>query len=410
MDIHQIWLGDPMPPRIESATAAIRAAAEKAGHRYSLWDEFTLSAAFGDEFGYTLITSAKSTMPPARWYALMSDWARWRLLAEYGGLYLDTDTELTTSALPASADLGVADINLHTYKDTMLETGAIYAKGERGKKAAALAANLATLRMTAVGDIGAQLQKTRLPSLIGPYWMWETVFPAWRNKGFSYAAINPAVASCTNLSAALHHWGAWSWNLDKSAPLHDVETHRRNGPIYTPRRIVTKPQATKEPSLFSAPAGAERIVIFSNVTSFDPARVPVRAGDWCIHINRAAHAAAAMSVPNTWHTLFVRHGSNHGTGYTWHTPPAGFNGYQSVVFYFNAPPTAWMQEYRLNAKSSNPTSGFCCFQYARAAAPHLPLILAGFAPDSDISYRWPEHDWQYEANYYKKHNITIIRP
>lgn len=182
----------------------------------------------------------------------------------------------------------------------------------------------------------------------------------------------------------------------------------RNGPVYTPRTItVQRPQSG---TLFQAPAGAQRIVIFSNVANFDPARIPLKAGDWCIHINRAAHASAAMAVPGTWHTLFIRHGGNHGTGFIWHTPPAGFNGYRSVVFYYHAPTAVWMQEYRLHAKSGNPTSGFICYQNARAAAPHLPLILAGFAPDSDISYRWPEHDWQYEADYYKQHHVTIFRP
>lgn len=167
----------------------------------------------------------------------------------------------------------------------------------------------------------------------------------------------------------------------------------------------------KQPSIFFPPREARRVIVFANVKSFDVSSVGLLPGDWCIHINHAVHAQRAMKQRGTWHSLFVRHGKNMGTGYLWHSPGSHEGFYQ--VIYFNGglmPGRAWLREYRLNSTPANPTSGFICYQEAKAACPNLPVILAGFSPETDVSYRWPGHGWQYESEYYRKNNVPIIRP
>lgn len=403
-----------MPPRIAADTQKIAAAAQTAGWNYRLWTEEAVRRQWGEETAWKLISSLRGTAPLAMYASLLSDWVRWRVLAEYGGLYLDTDTTLTTSTLPREETWHVADIATHTRRGGRMETGCIAAMGERGMGAAGAACKAVEARLAALGDMNAALNTYRLPYLIGPQWVMTECREALAAAGYSMAALPSVLASCSNPRAVLYHWGAWSWHRQgQGETLEQQETRRnrrRNGPVYTPRTIGTEKPQQGDP-LFSVPSGTKRIVIFSNVPGFDPARAELREGDLCIHINKAIHAAAAMAVLGTVHTLFVRHGHNVGSGYKWHAT-TNFDGYRSVIFHGSTPrgEEPWLADYRRGAGTGNATSGFICYQHARAAAPNIPIVLAGFAPGEDIGYRWPQHGWQYEAEYYATHHVNLIHP
>ncbi|MBQ2379729.1 MAG: hypothetical protein II295_04975 [Akkermansia sp.] len=40
--------------------------------------------------------------------------------------------------------------------------------------------------------------------------------------------------------------------------------------------------------------------------------------------------------------------------------------------------------------------------------PDAEVVLVNFLPDGDNgSYKWHKHAWQYEAEYYRKHDVPI---
>ena len=48
------------------------------------------------------------------------------------------------------------------------------------------------------------------------------------------------------------------------------------------------------------------------------------------------------------------------------------------------------------------------YQLLREQYPDAEVALVNFKPDGDNgSYKWHKHDWQYEAEYYRKHDVSI---
>ena len=48
------------------------------------------------------------------------------------------------------------------------------------------------------------------------------------------------------------------------------------------------------------------------------------------------------------------------------------------------------------------------YQLLREQYPDAEVALVNFLPDGDNgSYKWHKHDWQYEAEYYRKHEVPI---
>lgn len=162
------------------------------------------------------------------------------------------------------------------------------------------------------------------------------------------------------------------------------------------------------------PAGAKRILVFANTEG----RVPsgfVRAGDLCIHINKARHKSEVMSIPGTWHELVVRHGNaRNGVKPTWHTPD-DMTGFCCVHF----TPTVkgwscseWWKEYKRKCGKC-PTSGFIVYTAVKEAVEdsgrNMQVLLMGFDPAHDCgSYRADVHGWEYEASVYNAEKAVRV--
>ena len=156
------------------------------------------------------------------------------------------------------------------------------------------------------------------------------------------------------------------------------------------------------------PPGVRRVVIFSNVPGVD-ARTVLKPGDWVVHINRARYFTAVRDIPGVAHTLVVRRGRDHRTGrMVWYEPPSTA-GFSQVLRVRDVPMRShrrWWQEYCREHPGKCPTTGFICWHLAREAAPGLPMMLVGFNPGTDCgTYRWPGHDWEYEAYFYAHEGI-----
>lgn len=93
MNIHQIWLGGDMPEQETRWTDGVFEGAIRAGHAYYLFGDETISARFGNEPAWAWFNELLDcpAAPRAQVLTLMSDYYRFRVMAELGGLYLDTD-------------------------------------------------------------------------------------------------------------------------------------------------------------------------------------------------------------------------------------------------------------------------------------------------------------------------------
>lgn len=163
------------------------------------------------------------------------------------------------------------------------------------------------------------------------------------------------------------------------------------------------------------PPDAKRIIILSNVTEgFSVADIGLQEKDVCIHINRAVHAEEAMAVPGTYHILMVRHGKDkENGGWKWFAPDT-IRGYYHVLFtpvHDSFATLPWWKAYASATHGKVPSTGFMAYKTVKGEAPHLPVILAGFDPGVDHGTpMFAGHAWNYEALYYEKNGVTIIRP
>lgn len=160
------------------------------------------------------------------------------------------------------------------------------------------------------------------------------------------------------------------------------------------------------------PKGAKRILIFSNCKGSVPAGY-VKAGDLCVHINKATHWSEVKDIAGTWHELIVRHGNKTDAGKpTWFNP-AVLDGFDCIHF----TPTingwgsaAWWRRY-VSECGKNPTSGFLAYRAANMVnVDKLPVVLMGFNPAGDGgTYKAPQHGWEYEAKVYEKEKAVIVQ-
>lgn len=186
-------------------------------------------------------------------------------------------------------------------------------------------------------------------------------------------------------------------------------------------RQAEPPAATADPRksvaalVLRMPRGVQRVVVLSNVVQGWPAeRIGLRAGDLCIHLNRAAHAAEAMAVEGVHHWLLCRHAvARAALGYRWYTP-ASMEGFERVLFLHDAELCAgltWWAEWRQLSGGKPATTGFIAANICRDLWPELPLVLAGFAPGVyHGTPLWSGHAWQLEAAWYARKNFNLIPP
>ena len=69
---------------------------------------------------------------------------------------------------------------------------------------------------------------------------------------------------------------------------------------------------------------------------------------------------------------------------------------------------AWMKDYR-HATGYHPSTGWIAYRLLREQFPAARITLVDFCPDGDIgTYKWPKHDWVWEAVFYRKHGVEVV--
>ena len=452
--VHQIWVGSEMPEKEKGWVAGVKAVAEAAGWEHRLWGWAELEMAYGGEPLARVWRRLMADFPMPTTYTLMSDYYRLRVLADGGGVYLDTDFSAT--GWPEWPEEG-ADVYVlgEFFTRTSPCNGFYYCRRPViMHHAARLAAKrlLDVLPPDAVDLPSRYVAMVRrdnrgggLPNKgIGPGFMRRCVLPFWRHHGVSIDFIPAAMVGHRQWEtpSALTHHGTAHWHeggkKDNDPFWADLATradaitaannaaqrplHLRpcGGVIVPPRSGFAKPaqpargQAADIPPQFHIPRDVRRLIVLSNVTTgFAPDMLPLQSGDLVIHCNHARHREAAMRVKGTRHWLFVRHGKGRDPrGWHWYHEGT-FDGFEKVFFVDDASmmqPFRWWRDFRAICKKS-PTTGFIAANIMRETAPHLPLLLAGFDPGVNHGTpQWEGHDWEVEAKWYTARKFALYRP
>ena len=466
--LHQIWLGSCLPKHMQPWAASMRKLAAALGMQYNLADRNWLECHYALSPAWALLSAALDFLPNPTTASLISDWFRLRALAdEPGCIYADTDfiCQQTPTWRP-TAD--IAFFGEKAYSE-QLATGLTWCNGERGQAAAALMVREVEARLAQrLGSPTAPDFRSRfveavrtdkgkgvsLLDIIGPRYVRDAVFPKLTAAGFTIEAIprevsaNKSKLRCLDVRPSIVHVGCGSWrvrtgwdeanakaeaeeavekrkqetrqNLLASLPPHLMPQGRAilpDSPATASSNAAAPDVPAEVRSLLDVPKDAKRVVVFSNVTKGFP-DVPslLRPGDWCIHLNRAAHMQEALQVEGTHHALIVRHGRNPETKLRiWYIPPVrDFEGAEQVIFVNDHIPATnrpWWKRYHQECPEKCPTTGFIAANLMRDLAPHLPLLLVGFDPATPHgTMRWKGHAWKNEAEWYARMGFHTLPP
>lgn len=419
MMIHQIWLGAEMPAEQRADAERLSRACARARVEYKLWGQEELWARYGTEPAVRELDRLRPHLPAARFASLASDYFRWRVLVEAGGLYLDTDTQLTAHELPELPAEG--DLWLHGKEGSeWVETGFILARGQRGQQAAERICSAVADKLRGVTAEHAA-RKWGLLTAAGPRWFTREVLPELRAVGYRVGVVPQGLASTGSSAAAFWHYGRGAWINARGAAMPAPDTRpawqRPRATVVLPERRRKTEDAEVVPEVlrahFALPEGTRRVVLLANsVRGFCAEDAGLREGDLVVHFSRARHKERAMELaPSAVHWLICRSGGKRPRN--WYTP-ANFDGFERVLFLDAAAQLhrcAFQRAYSLTNPGKSPTTGFIAAALFRALHPGEELVLAGFDPGvSHGSPMYEGHAWQYEAEYYLRNNFNLIKP
>ena len=170
------------------------------------------------------------------------------------------------------------------------------------------------------------------------------------------------------------------------------------------------PRPTQQTRLLAKPAC--RIWLFANAPKGDFRSLGIEPDDLLVFLNRAKPFEHLRDLPNR-RILIVRRNSREKN---WFIPYGKekeiFRLFEDVLLLSDKALTKerkWFTEYKNATNNASPTTGWIAYHLLRDEYPEAEITLVNFKPDGDNgSYKWYKHDWKYEAEYYRKHNIPIL--
>lgn len=237
--VHQIWIGSAMPEAERGWVDGVRRAATAAGWEHRLWGWEELLKAFGEEPVADVFRRAFAlpgeVISPAVVASLACDYYRSRVLAEAGGVYLDTDFECRGpwpdfEELLAAA--GVEVLGLEEFFSPVMCAGFFAAADGRAMRLAADAAAEYLLRELppyAVNFAAKLVAECRRDGGrgglaqhgVGPGWRRRVALPLWQRAGVRWAFVPRGAVGHRQWggNSALVHMGAARWHERDGAAL-----------------------------------------------------------------------------------------------------------------------------------------------------------------------------------------------
>lgn len=232
--INQIWLGGQMPAREKAWCDGVREKAQAAGWQYKLWRDKDVDEAFGAEPVAALFRAARKVLLGAVTATLMSDYYRLRILADAGGLYLDTDFECTAwPELPDDGDMWTAAERFNSDKPCNCLLWCLNPDAVRmalddaeTKLMAAMQPDSPEFELQYIEFV--RRDQGGLVAGIGPRWIRSHVLPQAKELGFRWGIVPTSVAGHAQWpehGPLCHHGVAW-WHEGRKAEQAELWTSR----------------------------------------------------------------------------------------------------------------------------------------------------------------------------------------
>lgn len=226
---HQIWLGPPPKPEMTRWMEGIRSGATAAGWRYALWDWPALRQRFAADPVTPLLDKLLDVAPSPATYGVISDYYKHALMAApygAGSLYLDTDIYLTGPwpAMPTDADVYVMT---EQFRTDLRANGAFWLPPLRSEAPFTLTCALMRQRLASLFSAPERLTadtvrrlyaSTRVPYIIGPYFLRVHAYPAWDADGVRSSIFSKDLLSHLSWRrpSSFTHVGTATWKQSAS--------------------------------------------------------------------------------------------------------------------------------------------------------------------------------------------------
>lgn len=207
------------------------------------------------------------------------------------------------------------------------------------------------------------------------------------------------------------------------SPLFTQHNYRGSASISTPHRLpeffVARrlslleqfPEPSRQTSILLPRGG--RFLVFSNAPNKSLEKLNIRPDDIFVFINKAVDFDKLKTFNNK-RILFSR--SNANRRGSWFLPPGQEDLLPSLYDDFLllsdealSRERPWYKEYRAATGGKVPSTGWITYRILTDDLPGAEVLLVGFNPAGDTgSFKWPRHAWSYEADYYRRHAVSIL--
>lgn len=168
------------------------------------------------------------------------------------------------------------------------------------------------------------------------------------------------------------------------------------------------PRPTMQTRLLSK--AAPRFWLFANNPKVDAAELGIVPDDVLVFLNRAKPYEHLKHLPNRKLLIVRRNARDKNWFIPYGKEKEIFSLFEDVLLLSDkalAKERKWFNEYKSATNNASPTTGWIAYRLLRDDYPEAEVALVNFKPDGNNgSYKWHKHDWQYEAEYYRKHNVS----
>ena len=156
---------------------------------------------------------------------------------------------------------------------------------------------------------------------------------------------------------------------------------------------------------------APRFWLFANNPKVDAAALGVTPDDVLVFLNRAKPYEHLKDLPNRKLLIVRRNAQDKNWFIPYGKEKEIFSLFEDVLLLSDkalAKERKWFNEYKTATNNASPTTGWIAYHLLRDDFPDAEVVPVNFKPDGNNgSYKWYKHDWQYEAEYYRKHDVPI---
>ena len=169
------------------------------------------------------------------------------------------------------------------------------------------------------------------------------------------------------------------------------------------------PRPTQQTRLLAK--SSPRFWLFANHPKANAAALGIAPDDVLVFLNRAKPYEHLKDLPNRKLLIVRRNARDKNWFIPYGKKKEIFSLFEDVLLLSDkalAKERSWFDAYKAATNNASPTTGWIAYHLLRDDFPDAEVLLVNFMPDGNNgSYKWHKHDWQYEAQYYRKNGVPI---